>query len=89
MNTGGGNDNLVCRVLMERLWQASRLDHDSRGEVKQPHARVGKGDAKPLGHILRKLQSPIFDQLGDLPARDDAHPDAFNDTGVKQLALLF
>jgi hypothetical protein len=89
MNTGSGNDNLVRRVPMEGLWQTSRLDHDSRGEIKQPHARVGKSDSEPLSHVLRKLQPPIFDQLGDLPALDDAHSDALNGTGVKHLPLLF
>ena len=36
INTGGGNDDPVRRVLMEGLWQARRLDHDSRREVEQP-----------------------------------------------------
>src|SRR3989338_4734521 len=66
MDTGSGNDHLVRRVLMEGLWQASRLDHNGRGEVKQPQAGVGEGDSKPLCHVLPKLQPPIFDQLGDL-----------------------
>jgi hypothetical protein len=74
---------------MEGLWEASRLDHDSRGEINQPQAGVGKGDSKPFGYVLRKLQPPIFDQLGDLPARDDAHSDTLTGTRVKHLAVLF
>jgi hypothetical protein len=89
MHTGSGNDHLISRVFMEGLWQASRLDHDGRGEVKQLQARVGEGDSKPLCYILRKFQPPIFDQLGDFPARDDAHSDPLNDMGVKYLAVLF
>jgi hypothetical protein len=64
MDASGGNDQLVRRVLMERLWQARRLDRDSRRELKQAQAGVNKGDAQPLGYIVRKLQPPIFDQLG-------------------------
>jgi len=31
MDTGGGNDHLVRRILMKGLGQSGRLDHDSRG----------------------------------------------------------
>jgi hypothetical protein len=68
MDTGRGDDHLVRRILMERLWQASRLDHDCRGSVKQLHAGVTEGNSEPHSYIVRKLQPPIFKQLGDHPS---------------------
>ena len=88
MNAGGGYNHLVRRILMKWLWQASRRDHNCRGEIEQSHARVAEGESKPLCHVLWELQPPLFDQLDHLPARDDAHPDTLSGTGVQHLAVL-
>lgn len=87
MDAGRGNNDLVRRVFVKGLWQAGRLDRYTGRESNQPNAGIIKGHIEPLGDIVRKLQSPMFNQLRDFPARDDAHAKAIGAAIIEHFAL--
>lgn len=71
-----GHDHLIRRVAMKQAGELGRLDHDAWRQRHEPHARVGERLLKPLADRARQDEPTDLNELGNLPAGDDADAEA-------------
>ena len=67
------DQQLVGRIVMERLRQLGGFHHDLRMEVQKGHARFREGTFDPKADGSIELQPSVLHEFRDFPTGDDAN----------------
>ena len=85
-NPRGRHNDLVCGVAVKCAGKLRGLDADAGRKVEQADPGIRKCLLNPIEDRARQRKPLTLDQLGDLPARNRAHPDAGLLGGVGECA---
>jgi hypothetical protein len=72
---GGGDEDLVSGIAVERLRQVAALDENRTGELPDAQTVNRHGLVEPLFERAVEDQVSFLDLLGDLPHGDEGEPE--------------